>query len=443
MGNTLTRLSTLALLLAALSAPFAGGGARFRAISRAPAQFDDRCLSARREVFEMVEQFRRATGDGASIANAAAPIRTFFTGRELDPCLRAMREAYALASLASLHTSDSGQTSLRFLKLFQLAGALVGRGWVKFGDDAPWLHESSYYGAYSCSERRIYLDESLDPYNLGAVFVHELSHLVRDRFRGRIGTAEAPVNFVDVIADETIAALEGGWAQFRYVSRKDAARPSGQSLFSEMLFSRRDGTFQQLASEATGSPTWLGNWPSLRELAPVFEGPLRAHENRLTSLLVPTVNSVARAYFPDLFFPEVRRPQLILLDEIYREEPTLEEFLETRQEVAHPATAHGNYPAAWELLLDDETGLMLSGLGNLSVMSPRCRGELDHADAFENYREMKEGTRPTKEGTRPTKEGTRPTKEGTRPTKEGTRPTKEGTRPGFGLRLCHPYGPRP
>lgn len=97
-------------------------------------------------------------------------------------------------------------------------------------------------GGYSCKSSAVYFDPSLPPFDLGAVLVHEMSHVLRDKLG--VDPRLSPTDLRDyLIKDEFLATLRAALMQLRMdqkLGESDYKYPHRFSFAQDRtLFSRR------------------------------------------------------------------------------------------------------------------------------------------------------------------------------------------------------------
>lgn len=403
------------------------------------------CASEKRELLRRLEGGYRSVLDGKSSPEAFRDARAYLASFAGGACGLELKKVYGLASLDLMHPGRASD-NLRFAGLLRLAVDLSLADRIRPIEESPYAGESGYVGAYSCDGVRIYLDFSLDVYDLGAVFYHELSHYFRDRLskdrglgavfapRERIESERffypkdpvlPPLSREDVLADETFSVLEGAWAQVRLAydsgrldpshlypvrpvysfdhfpaAKKKARRMLG--LFNDFTFSREKGPLYRLMSDriendAQGMPLWA----SLSELLPKNARELERQLPELSEIIA----SVADVYFPGQSV-EIASVVGKISTELGSKYGTMTDFdraLFGDVDFVGQPSEYGSFSERWKRFLEPRKTLRPndadweSWVKDLSVPSPRCKAELE----FERKHPNKEGTRPNKEGTRP------------------------------------------
>jgi hypothetical protein len=210
---------------------------------KAPAE----CREPVKKIATLVRDYAEASmRDRNERARMLQPrIESFVLRKQNAPCFEFIARGYALASLNVLLPGDTHillDPTERWLSIHRvgvpnwkslppaskvlfsgnrvlqhLAIAIVNLEAVRFARFSALAPEknslsSSVLGAYDCSQGSIYLDPFQAPFNLGASFLHEMSHLFRDKFDARspIGAKDLRYSLVN---DEAVAALHAGFAQ--------------------------------------------------------------------------------------------------------------------------------------------------------------------------------------------------------------------------------------
>jgi len=115
------------------------------------------------------------------------------------------------------------------------------------------LERNQLVGAYECDPGIIYLDPSLKVHDLGAVFAHELEHLLLDKGPLADQSLTTSSSAEDSIAEEVSAALVAAWYEYRIPL--DIYRPlenkkySGNEIdwiFKNYSFASSDGLIDNL-----------------------------------------------------------------------------------------------------------------------------------------------------------------------------------------------------
>ncbi|MBX9769013.1 MAG: hypothetical protein K2X47_17190 [Bdellovibrionales bacterium] len=188
-------------------------------------QIPGQCLYASRDLVHLVRDYhkeavRSDAADSVYAKNAKTidqKIQSVLAGS--GSCFDSLSRAYAAASVAFIEPISSPLLRLAVTYLnpkFERIDFLtlqkrneMGCLWTKPGK----LHTHQIYGAYMCRQRKILVDPTLPPINLGASVIHELDHLLRD--------AKSPLLDVDkllrdwITYDEVMASALAAFLQAR------------------------------------------------------------------------------------------------------------------------------------------------------------------------------------------------------------------------------------
>jgi len=126
-----------------------------------------------------------------------------------NPCYSAVLKAYAVTAveISLIHESSNISQTVAFLAnegVIQPLPASYKKQYAQFG--------AHIFGAYDCTQTKIYIDYSKRPFDLGASILHEISHLFRDKFVTEIPIAHSIQSWL--LLDETLASVTAGAVQW-------------------------------------------------------------------------------------------------------------------------------------------------------------------------------------------------------------------------------------
>ncbi|MBX9766929.1 MAG: hypothetical protein K2X47_06630 [Bdellovibrionales bacterium] len=147
---------------------------------------------------------------------------------ETPQCFDSVARAYAVGAVAMLESSydqallklasyfaydlpgwNQGTETPRISILSSARRPKMGCGWAKPGQKYAFKS----FGGYFCKNSVIAIDPFLPPSNLAASFIHEIDHLLRDKY-GRVGESWDEVREL-TIYDEALSATLSSFLQLR------------------------------------------------------------------------------------------------------------------------------------------------------------------------------------------------------------------------------------
>ena len=209
------------------------------------------CYDPLTEVLHDLGRYQRSSLDSEDPSSQFEALQGAFTKiRSNNPkCLDYVFNRYVTATLMTLHSEANwpvltATPDSRFSGLFGLSALLAEQkryrilgpsdreAWGGIWNEKISLDGHEVYrvmGAYDCKTSLIWLDPSLRPFDFGAVALHEISHLMRDKF-------SLNTQVRSEVFDELMASLDGSWAQFRL--KKDLNRRSPNESIAHLGFFR-------------------------------------------------------------------------------------------------------------------------------------------------------------------------------------------------------------
>ncbi len=351
-----------------------------------------------------------------------------------SPCFRPVGEAYILHSASLLQNSDHSTVYalgvlLQWGKKIQLLTpslrAEMGGAWA----DKNKKNKYKILGAYACSNSKIFIDPYLPPYDVGATFIHELSHLFLDKYVPSIPKDFSPSEWI--AADEVIASMHSAFVQRKlgsdsYIVPRFAIPVMPYKAKTDLSFFNRHGDLSSLF-KANQSHDYLRKrfMPYNTFLNYVINSG-EAEKARFENI----VDLISKYYFVDSssLFESKEKLYDLNLDTLSPLGAVLEK-----------------YPQVYNLKTEHFNDLFYGFVNKLENESPACNnvqiegGYLGAglvAPHEESSKPSGEGTRTSGEGTRTSGEGTRTSGEGTRTSGEGTRTSGEGTRTNIYIKPC-------
>lgn len=342
-------------------------------------------------------------------------------------CYPYVFNAYATATVLVLHSNVIWSREAAFLDqspdpafrgLFMITAALAQHqvfrpldaetrksfgGIYEEKTDIDGASRSRVMGLYGCKDSAIWIDPDLRPLDFGAVMVHEIVHLYRDKFG----------NSDDEVVDELLSSLEGSWAQFRLQHDLNRAGTNNRRLSAKFGF--LEGLDEDLRLFSKNGPlhsTWSQMVKDDGVAKSATLGSLidRFKDERYLRRIQPAIDMIATAYRFDpktanLDFDRTigssasdRDPISIAIGKINAK---------TRWAPGASVFSSGSFPEGWDdfifpLFFD---GRFPSEITNLlkAIESPStaCSRRIEDAKGVEGGRPGVEGGRPGVEGGRP------------------------------------------
>ena len=172
------------------------------------AKFSDNTVSSNRLMSEMK---RRKLNTTEIARSNLLRIHQILASAETDQsgCFDSLAMHFAFGSLGGMNSLYSKMFLTGHLKPMTTLMKAASSGWGQSGN--------GIIAAYDCIATTIYFDPYHGPNDIRATLEHELSHLVRDKFRDWFVPPTAPqLNAIEeAIADELISAFSGAYDEMR------------------------------------------------------------------------------------------------------------------------------------------------------------------------------------------------------------------------------------
>ena len=426
-------------------------------------------LQATNAYAELASKHKHDAGDALKKLKASLPLSTIAS----DACSKAIVDTYLLAGIylsgpdfLNLPANWSVMTiqNEMFLGVKQhlfrnllLAARMIRNHQIVYLTDSlrttygpNWSSRAAdgnynLSGAYHCQSSQIYIDPNVGPFDLGAMFNHELSHLLRDKtfalkdFQNEfLAAAQGDAKTAwrrYLTLDETLAALNASQTE-RLQRPADSADATYRSWFGygrpvmknvDQYSAQGDFTF----ISPLGSPmeNWYQSGSRILPLEALTNGLYSSTISAVAPYLDQTFKLVFSGYFPSLrISPE---------DESYllRPFPSLDGVW---SQIMLPDTWRPANQAGYDLNYElqayaDGKNIRLGVYEAVDWLELKLQGSSEMCDAFMDASEQgliddylgQQYKLPVDPGT-----------EGNRPGTEGNRPGTEGNRPELGIRPC-------
>lgn len=218
-----------------------------------------------------------------------------------------------LSMLTSLR--DNGKLN----PIGQAERSKLGENWSKKSENDKDRYE--ILGGYDCSSSAIVYDITLPPLDMAAILVHELNHLVRDKFGEHTPETEEEV-FIEVFSDEFMASTLAGFSQlqkttsnlrYRNPTGRDGVSVEGfPNLGDGTLFNRKSGNLRAIWKEFLNA-SYKAKYEKLgysEKWQPNFEGMLISRQVGLSDFVKilfsqnlsrteELLNVIYEGYFPE------------------------------------------------------------------------------------------------------------------------------------------------
>ncbi|MCC6277763.1 MAG: hypothetical protein IT289_07615 [Oligoflexia bacterium] len=344
--------------------------------------------------------------------------------RMLGQCHQDIKMTYLKSSLEHFATpAGVGANKSPVLELFKLLQSVGG---IRFLD-AQSSASSDIQGAYDCQTSTIFLNSDLPPIDLAAAFVHEVSHLYRDKLldiekvQSDFGLRESSDWISFLLLDETLAITQAGLFQRNLKAVEGNQYPEFGILNDRSLVSA-NGPLSELilhSPRMTTDQMILGQFWGCKGL----ESCAYANDSAVEAIRLSLYQIVYNVYFPRSAMESKVKANLAP-ERISDDYSSFSEFIRLGQGILKSARAMEKLKTALSAPSAVCTAFVNAYENASGTLSLYSDFEIS-IDAEGNWKIDKPG----RDGAKPGRDGAKPGRDGAKPGRDGAKPGRDGAKP--------------